>query len=80
MEEITAFYPDCLTLGKIREYEEQVAALAQQMMSLMDAYTREISDIIDGSLGFVFPGAQTYYFADPAFSDKGDLTVRISFQ
>lgn len=69
-----------LTLWKINEYEDRVAALAQQMNSLMDAYARDISNIIDGTMGFVFPGAQTYYFADPAFSDKGDLTVRISFQ
>ncbi|WP_114793105.1 hypothetical protein U0035_02675 [Niabella yanshanensis] len=75
-----SFLSRYLTLGKIGDYEAQVTALAQQMNALMDAYTRDISNIIDGEMGFVFPGAQTYYFADPAFSDQGDLTVRISFQ
>ncbi|HTG55758.1 MAG TPA: hypothetical protein VL943_05800, partial [Niabella sp.] len=75
-----SFLSKYLTLGKIGDYEAQVAAIAQQMNALMDAYTRDISNIIDGEMGFVFPGAQTYYFADPAFSDQGDLTVRISFQ
>jgi len=66
--------------GKIKDYEQEVAEIAEKLDDLMSSYSSQISKIIDGTLGFVFPGAQTYFYDQPKFSANNDLTVPITFQ
>ena len=66
--------------GKIKDYENEVAEISEKLDDLMSSYSSQISKIIDGTLGFVFPGAQTYFYNKPKFSVNNDLTVPITFQ
>jgi hypothetical protein len=50
------------------------------MNSLMDGFETSITDLCTNCLGWTFPGAGTYYFSNPLFSNNNDLTVQIAVQ
>lgn len=66
--------------GEIQQLNSQVTAIGTSLNSILNNYTVNIESILNGSFGFVFPGAQTFFFSNPAFSDNLDLTVEVSFQ
>ncbi len=69
-----------LTGGDTGKLMGQVNALAATLQTLTEGYDTAIEGIINGSLAWVFPGAQTFFFSNPRFSDGQDLTVEIAYQ
>jgi hypothetical protein len=68
------------TRGGVSRTIDVTDPIANDMKTLMDNYTKAISEIVTNSLGWVFPGAETFFFSEPLFSDKLDLTVKIAYQ
>lgn len=64
----------------VGNWEQNVQQQADSLKNLMASCEDQIVNLLNGSFGFVFPGAKTYFFNNPAFSEQGDLTVEVAYQ
>lgn len=75
-----SIWEEIMTGGDVNDVIDSIVDQAATLEQLMEDALSEMENIIEGSLGFVFPGAKTYFFANPKFSDQGDLTVEVAYQ
>jgi hypothetical protein len=73
-------YAEGITLGAINDYLDTLKGFTGTMNSLMDGFDKDIENICTNCLGWTFPGAGTYQFSNPLFSNYLDLTVQVAVQ
>ena len=75
-----SMWAEAMTLGAINDYLDSLSRFTATMNSLLNNFDSEIANICTNCLSWTFPGAGTYYFSNPVFSNNNDLTVQISVQ
>lgn len=75
-----SLWAEIISLGDIDEWTSGLDDMSNSMQDLMNGYETQIKDVFNNCLGWVFPGAETYFFANPKFSNNNDLTVEVSYQ
>jgi hypothetical protein len=75
-----SLWSEGVTFGAINDYLKKVDNLESSMNNLMTDFNSEITDICTNCLGWTFPGAGTYQFSNPKFSNHLDLTVQVAEQ
>lgn len=73
-----SYWSQIITWGAINDYVDTLQHLTNSVNNLMNNYNDDIANICSNCLGFTFPGAGTYFFSNPIFSQNNDLTVQLS--
>jgi hypothetical protein len=55
------------------------AQLTASFGQSLEGFEEQIEDLINGSCGWVYPGGQTFFFEDVAFSGYQDLVSRVTY-
>lgn len=75
-----SLWVEIVSAGSIDNVVGEINDVANSLKSLMNSYNVAIENAIESSLSWVFPGAETYFFSSPSFSNNNDLTVQVSYQ
>ncbi|WP_337041966.1 hypothetical protein [Emticicia sp. 17c] len=75
-----SLWAEGITWGAINDYLDTLNGFTNIMNNLMNGFEGEITNICTNCLGWTFPGAGTYYFSNPQFSNYLDLTVQVTLQ
>ncbi len=75
-----SIWAEITTIGNVDDVIDGMLDQAATIETSMSAMAKDIESLLNSNFGFVFPGAKTYFFANPKFSIQGDLTVEVSYQ
>ncbi len=75
-----SLYATIFSFGQIGDVFDDLQDEVNSTLGQIRNSQNDIEDYINSNFSFVFPGAQTFFFKNPVFTDKGDLNVELTYQ
>lgn len=65
--------------GEYQTYANNIDDLRSDVQTTLNSVSTQLTSLLASANHFVFPGGNTFAFADPAFSDSLDLTADLTY-